>query len=342
MHDDADFGRAVDAGSLRASVADVPLRPGLRHFMQNRRHSFKTGPFVTALMHSVLCLVLLALAGWSSAVRAQPMQLPGAQPFNAPGTQQAAPVAPGAPAAPRPPSMPTIKVAGEDAIIGRVLRHNGGLGEAVFEKTATGFGLKLTADGFQASNLVEPCAVSFGETPVPVTSLGRPAGVPRYRLEASICPIAFDVLDGAFLVVEPAQPCVVEAAACRIDPRGLWGPDSRTLAARAKEIEAARGVAERAVREGYRVLTAKADAVDQRAIAREQAGFSAERELICRSFQREGQFGFCGARLTEARAASIRARLGLSNEPVKAPTRPRPPRPAAPAPGAGPLPLTPQ
>lgn len=289
-------------------------------------------------MHRALRLATLALAGWVQAASAQPLQLPGAQPFNAPGAQQAAPSS-GAPAAPRQPSMPAIKVAGEEAIIGRTLRHNGGPGEAVFEKTATGFGLKLTADGFQSDDLLEPCAVSFGPAPVPVTSLGRPAGVPRYRLEASICPIVFDVLDGAFLVVEPAQPCVVEAAACRIDPRGLWGPDARTLAPQAKELERARGAAERAVREGYRTLTAKADPVEQRTIAREQAGFSAERELVCRDFQREGQFGFCAVRLTEARAASLRARLGLSNEPAKAAAKPRP-RQTQPKPG--PLQLTPQ
>jgi hypothetical protein len=310
--------------------------------MQLRPLPFRSRLAVTRPLSFALCLAILAFAGPVTGVLAQPLQLPGAQPFNAPGTQQAAPPASGGPAAPRPPSMPAIKVAGEEAILGRVLRHNGGLGEAVFEKTATGYGLKLTADGFQSSNLVEPCAVSFGDTPVPVTSLGRPAGVPRYRLEAPICPIVFDVLDGAFLVIEPTQPCVVEAAACRIDPRGLWGPDARTLAARAKEIEVARGSAERAVREGYRVLTARADAVEQRAVAREQAGFSAERELVCRSYQREGQYGFCGARLTEARAASIRARLGLANEPAKAAPRPARPRPAPPPGGAGPLPLTPQ
>jgi hypothetical protein len=310
--------------------------------MQNAPNPFPSGLFVIRPPHAALRLALLVLAGTVQAALAQPMQLPGAQPFNAPGTQQAAPPGTGAPAAPKPPSMPPIKVAGEEAVLGRVLRHNGGAGEAVFEKMAGGFGLKLTADGFQSSNLVEPCAVSFGEAPLPVTSLGRPAGVPRYRLEAPICPIVFDVLDGALLVVEPPQPCVVEAAACRIDPRGLWGPDARTLPARAKEIEVARGTAERAVREGYRALTARADAIEQRAITREQAGFSAERELVCRSFLREGQFGFCGARLTEARAASIRARLGLANEPAKAAPRPARPRPAQPAGGSGPLPLTPQ
>lgn len=227
--------------------------------------------------------------------------------------------------------MPAIKVAGEDAILGRVLKRNGGFGEAIFEKTATGYGLKLKAEGFQAGNLVEPCAISFGDAPLPVTALGRPTGVPRYQLEAPVCPIVFDVLDGAMLVVEPTTPCMIEAAQCRIEPRGLWGPDSRTLTARAKEIETSRGVAERAVREGYKALSAKADAVEQRGIAREQAGFSAERELTCRDFQREGQLGYCGARVTEAKAASIRARLGLTSEPKPAVAKPRP-RPAAPKP----------
>ena len=284
-----------------------------------------------------LILASLALVGAATAALAQPLQLPGAQPFSAPGTQQAAPSQPGAPAAPKPPSMPAIKVAGEDAILGKALHRHGHHGEAVFSKTATGYGLKLNLDGFQSANLVEPCAVSFGDAPLPVTALGRPAGVPRYKLEASICPIVFDVLDGAFLVVEPTEPCVVQAAQCRIDPRGLWGPDARTVAGQAKEIEKARGSAERAVREGYRTLTAKSDAVEQRVVAREQAGFSAEREMICRDFQREGQFGFCGARITEARAASLRARLGLNTEPKPAAAKPKP----RPTPKPAPLSLTP-
>jgi len=286
-------------------------------------------------------LAVLVLAGAISHAWAQPLQLPGAQPFNAPGSHQSAPpgAGPAAPAAPRPPSMPAIKVAGEDAILGRALRRNGGFGEARFEKTEAGYGLKLNVEGFQSANLVEPCAVSFGDAPLPLTAQGRPAGVPRYKLEAPICPIVFDVLDGAFLVVEPAEPCIIAAAACRIDPRGLWGPDSRTLASRAKEIEQARGVAERAVREGYRVLTARADPVEQRSITREQAGFSAERAQTCRDFQREGQLGFCGARITEARAASIRARLGITGEPKPA-AKPRVARPAVARPG--PLPLAPQ
>lgn len=282
---------------------------------------------------------MLAVAGMTGLAQAQPLQLPGAQPFNPAGTQQSAPPSsPSGPPKPRTPSMPAIKLPTEEAIAGKPLRHNGALGQATFDKLGTGYGLKFSADGFQSENLTEPCVVNFGDEPVPVTAQGKPAGVPRYKLEAAACPIVFDVLDGAFLVVEPAEPCTIAAAACRIDPRGLWGPDSRTLASRAKEIEAERGKAERAVLEGFKALSAKSDAVDQRSIAREQAGFSSERERICRDYQREGQTGFCAVRLTEAKAASIRARLGL---PEPKPERPRPPRPAvarpvAPAPAAVP------
>jgi len=286
----------------------------------------------------VLGLAALLSAAAGAAASAQPLQLPGAQPFNAPGTQQAAPPAAGTPAAPRQPSLPALKIAGEEAILGKALHHNGNHGAASFEKLGSGYGLKLSLDGYQSANLVEPCAVSLGEAPIPVTALGRPAGVPRYRLEAPVCPLVFDVLDGAFLVVEPTEPCVVEAAQCRVDPRGLWGPDLATVAAQAKAIERARGAAERALRDGYRTLAAKANAVDQRTLAREQAGFSGEREMTCRDFQREGQYGFCAARITEARAAELRARLGLHGEAKQAP-KPKKPRPASPKPA--PLSLTP-
>ncbi|MDX3807455.1 hypothetical protein ACXIUS_08235 [Bosea thiooxidans] len=285
----------------------------------------------------VLGLAALLSAAAGLPAWAQPLQLPGAQPFNAPGTHQAAPPAAGAPATPRQASLPALKIAGEEAILGKALHHNGNHGAATFEKLGSGYGLKLSLDGYQSANLVEPCAVSLGDAPVPVTPLGKPAGVPRYKLEAPVCPIVFDVLDGAFLVVEPTEPCVVETAQCRVDPRGLWGPELGVVAAQAKVIERARGAAERALRDGYRTLTAKANAVDQRTLAREQAGFSGEREMICRDFQREGQYGFCAARVTEARAAELRARLGLHTEPKQA-TKPRP---RATPPKPAPLSLTP-
>lgn len=281
-------------------------------------------------------LAVLAGLGAPDLALAQPMQLPGAQPFNTPGTQQSAP-ATAAPGPARPRGMPAIKLPTEASILGRTLRRNGLAGEATLEKLGEGYGLKLRAEGYQVSNLVEPCAISFGDAAIPLTALGRPAGLPRYKLEAPACPIVFDVLEGAMLVVEPGEPCVIEAASCRIDPRGVWGPDARTLPARAKEFEGERSRAEIAVREGFRALSAKVSLPEQRTIAREQAGFSSERTQLCREFSREATHGFCGARVTEARAASLRARLGLP-DPKPETARPAQPR-RAPAAASPPAPL---
>lgn len=288
----------------------------------------------------MLCVSALSLP---SQVMAQPMQLPGAAAPSAAGTTQVAPPLTGttAPAAKKA-APAVVKVPTEEAVLGRAYKYNGARGEVRMERTGSGYGLRLTAEGFQINNLTEPCAVSFGETPLPLKSLGRPAGVPRYQLEAPICPITFDVLDGALLATGPAEPCVIEAAQCKVDPRGLWGPDGRTLVSQSKDIERSRTRGESAVREGYRLLTAKASVPDQRMIAREQAGFSSERELICRDFQREGTHGYCAAKVTEARAAELRSRLnGGASAPDK-PVKRKKPKPAAPKPAplqGGPLPL---
>lgn len=286
----------------------------------------------------VLAVIASGLLG-SAAAMAQPMQLPGAAAPSPAGTTQAPPAA-GPLAAPRKAAPVVVKAPTEEAVLDRTYRRNGATGEARLERLGSGYGLRLTAEGFQTGNPVEACGVSFGDKPLPLKSLGKPTGLPRYELEAPVCPVVFDVLDGALLVSGPAQPCVIEAAQCKIDPRGLWGPDSRTLAAQAKDIERARSRAESALREGYKTLTARASVPDQRMIAREQAGFSSERELVCREFQREGSHGFCAAKLTEARAAELRVRTGGSAPAGDKPVRKKKPRPPSLAPsGSGPLQL---
>jgi hypothetical protein len=42
-------------------------------------------------------------------------------------------------------------------------------------------------------------------------------------------------------------------------------------------------------------------------IASEQAGFSSEREMICRNYLRENIHGFCALRITQARALALQA-----------------------------------
>jgi hypothetical protein len=269
------------------------------------------------------------------------MVLPGAQAPSSAGSQQAPAASTTLPSAnvnaPRPKAAaPVISAGTEAALLDRPLKRNGAFGEATLRRRATGYGLKLTAEGFQTTNLTEPCAVSFGDEPLPLTGLGRPAGSPRYRLEAPVCPITFDVLNGSILVVEPAQPCVVEAAACRIDPRGLWGPEGASLVSQTKDIDRARIQAEKAVRENYRHLLAKAERSNQRVIAREQAGFSSEREIACREYAREPAHGFCHARFTEARATDLRRRLTGRDEPDPPKPKPKPKPKPAPLPAATP------
>ncbi len=278
-----------------------------------------------------LGLVVLGVFAALSAARAQPLQLPGAAGSSPVGTPVAPPaVAPPAPGAPAPgdaarrATLPQVKAIADDALLGQPLMHQGRNGRLVMERLRPGqpaFGLRFSAEGFQTTNVLEPCGVSFGDQPVALESLGRPAGLPRYRLQSSVCPIVFDVMANALLVIEPQAPCVIEAAQCRVSPRGLWGPDARGLGAGARDIERDRARAEGQVRDGFRLLSERAPNDDKRAIAREQAGFSSEREQICRDFQREDIHGFCALKITEARAASLRARLGGDTKPEPRPRR---------------------
>lgn len=266
--------------------------------------------------------------------------LPGAQAPSPAGTQQkpAASAAPKFSDAPRPRAAPPfIKAAGEEGVLDRALKRHGKGGEASLKRDGAGFGLKLSVEGFQTKNLIEPCSVSFGEAPVRLTSLGKPAGSPRYKLEAPVCPMTFDVLNGSIFVIEPQQHCVVEAAGCRIDVQGMWGPEGASLIGQAGDFAKARAQAESAVRESYRLLIERADRANQKIIAREQAGFSSEREVACRNYLREPVHGYCHARFTEMRATDLRQRLGLKDEAPKPKPKPRP-KPAAAAASPGPIP----
>jgi hypothetical protein len=269
-----------------------------------------------------LIVLVLGLMASPGSVLAQPMQLPGAVDSAPVGVPVAPPAAATGAAPPagfrgsRPAAVPVKQVA-DDAIVGQALLHQGRSGRFVMERLRGGYGLKVLFEGFQTTNLLEPCGVAFGDDAVPLESLGRPAGLPRFRLQASACPVVFDVLNNALMVVEPQAPCVIEAAQCRIDPRGLWAPDGRGLVALARDIEKDRARAEAQVREGFRVLGERGSPDDKRMVAREQASFSSEREQTCRDFNREGNHGFCAAKFTEARASSLRARTAAADAAAK-------------------------
>jgi hypothetical protein len=236
----------------------------------------------------------------------------------------------------------TVKVPNEATLIGRELVRDGLAGSMAFERTGQGLEVsKLAMKGEQISNPAEPCRVDVvAARPLATKFLGRPVGLSRYEIELQACPLSFDVLDGAVLVSGLRPFCDFVAADCRVQPNGLWGPPGNTInGERVKEMEKALVRAENDMRANFRALLAKAgkDRASVKAIAGEQAGFSSDREMICRDYARESTHGFCALRITEARNLALQAKLGSGpkGEPEIKPVRSKhkPVAPVAVAPG---------
>jgi hypothetical protein len=240
------------------------------------------------------------------------------------GQPAEAPASVAQPSAPAPPKPVVLKTPTEEAVLGRDLKQNGTAGSLKIERSSRGdFTARVTVVGTRISQPTEACTVKLADgEPVPLASQGKPDGVPRYEAQAPACPIRFDVLEGAVLATAPVQACTFEAADCKVEPRGMWGPEPSALLPRASELEQARGAADRAVRENYKVLT-QSKPQDVRAIVSEQAAFSSDREMLCRSYAREAGHGFCNVRFSEARALAIASRLGLNASPQAAAPRRR-------------------
>lgn len=215
--------------------------------------------------------------------------------------------------------------------MGRTLLRNGATGSSLrIEREGRNvYRARALFEGRAISDPAQSCAIDMGsQGALGLDAKGEPEGLPRFAFQAPACPIEFDVMEGAILVVSPRPACEFTAADCRVEVTGLWGPEPRALISRAKEMETARARADSAVREGYRALVSRAGPGQTRPIVAEQAGFSSERETVCRDYAGEGQHGFCHTRFTEGRAVSLRARAG-SLPPAPEPEQPRG-RPAAP------------
>ncbi len=214
-------------------------------------------------------------------------------------------------AAPKRAAQATVPVT---ALVGRTLFLNGGETQVTFaaRDKAVEVG-RLTFSGTLIANARETCRIETPATPIAVTNVGRSSGVERVRIDDPTCPITFQVLDGAALVEGTQNLCEFKQAGCQVNPAGLWGPNPGELGPdKAKAIEHARGRAETAVRAAYKSLIAATgkDRAAVMAIAREQAQFSSTREETCREYADEGRHGYCATKLTEARAASLGAKLG--------------------------------
>lgn len=230
------------------------------------------------------------------------------------------------------PAPPKIKPATIDQLLGKPIMQNGFRGRMTLARDKNGVVAKVILAGEKISKPNEACGIDPGGTdsitlkPIPST------GAPTFEAQAEGCPFTLSVLDDAVIVTSPAQACVFQSADCRVDPRGLWGPAPQMLEPRTGDFEKERPRADRAVRETYKEKIADASGKTEiKAIAAEQAGFSAAREMTCRNYARESVHGFCALRYTEFRAVTLQAPPLSSAVPATTPATPKKPAPQKPA-----------
>ena len=91
---------------------------------------------------------------------------------------------------------------------------------------------------------------------------------------------------------------------------GAWGP-SEFDPKRAGDMLTMRARIDQTVRNDFKALydKIKSEKAQRKELVREQAGFSARREEICRSYVQEADFGYCALRVTEARALALGTQL---------------------------------
>ena len=267
---------------------------------------------------------------------------PPQPPRNVP-VQPPQPVEPGTPIAPLPgegaetrssvPAQPrqpvVLRVPAEDNVAGQTLLLNGLNGSLKIERSGAAYTALVSLPGTKISQPTESCTVKLAEgRPVSLAAEGRAQGVSRFSVASAECPLRFEILDGSVLATPlgSGPACTFTAADCETTPSGLWGPNAAALMPQAGEFDTARGVADKAVRDNYKVMTQRARGSDIRPIVQEQAAFSSDREQACRTYAREGAHGYCHLRFTEARAIALAARLGANTATptaANAPPRPR-------------------
>ena len=205
------------------------------------------------------------------------------------------------------------KPASEDSIAEKPLYLDGSRGRMEFQRLAGETRLlKLTLAGDRLSRSGESCSVDAPAAQLKLIPRDGDPGVRRYQLDYADCPLSFEVLDGAVLVSTEKGACTIAASDCRVDPNGLWGMGAAEFDPKnAKDMLNLRARVEKTIHADFRALydKNKKDRPLRAYLVREQAGFSARREEICRNYAQEADFGYCALRVTEARALKLGTEL---------------------------------
>ena len=265
------------------------------------------------------------------------IQAPARAQLLLPGALQASPSTAGnlaqnpSGAGPGKPKPDRLKPPSEGSVVGHDLSRDGFAGTIAFQSAADK-GLEITRlslAGEEISRPGEPCRVDVvADAPIQARFAGRPHGVSQYEVAIEACPFSFDVLDGAVNVMRVPPACDFPAADCRAAVAGLWGPPGGSFGpGEVKQLESARGHAESQMRAAFRALLKSAGKDKDRIkkIAGEQAGFSSERDVMCRDYLSEDVHGFCALRITQARALALQTAIedhaNLPAKPARAMTK---------------------
>lgn len=221
-----------------------------------------------------------------------PQDIPRAQPPAGPPPEAGLPPDGGAPMAPPPPRQPVVlKVPSENNVLGQELLLNGLTGTLKLDRSGPDVSAAVTLPGTKISQPTESCTVKLNAgAPFKLASAGRPEGIARFEAAEAECPLRFDVLEGSVLATSmgSSKICSFTASDCATTPVGLWGPRAAGLIERSDEFDTARGVADKAVRDNYKVMSQRLKGQDIRPMVQEQAAFSSDREEMCRTYAREG------------------------------------------------------
>lgn len=207
--------------------------------------------------------------------------------------------------APKPPS--------EDTIVGKPLYLDGTRSSIEFSRSGAELQIaRLTLLGDRLSRSGEACRIEVAGLPLKLTPRDSDAGLHRYQVNFPACGFTFDALDGAILVVREGKACELKEADCRTDPSGLWGMSASEFdPKKSADMLGSRARVEKTMRSDFRALydRNKDDKPLRKYLVREQAGFSSQREEICRDYTQESEFGYCALRVTEARAIALGSQL---------------------------------
>lgn len=290
------------------------------------------------LRRSVLVPVLALAALLAAAEAHAQLQLPGAvAPTPRGGTAPSGPARPSTgPDAANPPLPrgmgPSTLRRWDETLPGRTLRFLGQQGSMVISRQGQGFTIAVTGVGRRDNDIRNICTPDLnGGRTVVLRPLGRPDGLARFEAAFPGCTLVMDLLPDVAFVSAPGGACRFDDG-CVVDPSGLWGPNDREIPPD-REIERARGAADRRLNDARRILQARLRTTPEgRTFLQQQAAFPANRERVCRNYG-TSDIGpvFCQLKYTEARAETLAHQVGGS--PAEQPARPRrqtpPPAPAA-------------